>query len=131
MLGAKTEQVTTALEFGSEWRTVKVLPHPASEHDFIVEVDVGVLADPLPGAASMAFMDLPGVSRDTDAWQLLLLNGESVILKTTICIHGTTAHDLEALMSEALDKAGALHTGHEESESAEISEAPANPLHFA
>jgi hypothetical protein len=131
LLGASTEQLTTALEFESEGRTVKVLAHPASEHDFIVEVEVGVLADPLPGAASMAFMDLPGSSAGCDKWHLLLLDGERMILKKTIPVHGTTAHDLEGVMSEALDKAEELRSGGSLKAPEEFLAAFANPLHFA
>ena len=131
LLGASTEQLTTALEFESEGRTVKVLPHPASEQDFIVEVEVGVLADTLPGADSMAFMDLPGSSAGSDKWHLLLLDGERMILKKTMPVHGTTAHDLEGVMSEALDKAEELHSGGSLKAPEEIIAAFANPLHFA
>jgi hypothetical protein len=111
LVGASTEQVTTALEFESEGRIVKVLPHPASEKVFIVELEVGVLADPLPGAASMAFMDLPGATLGSDAWHLLLLDGKRMILKKTVPVHDTTAHELERVMSEALDKAEELDSG--------------------
>jgi hypothetical protein len=131
LLGASTDQVTTALEFESEERTVKVLPHPANEQDFIIEVEVGTLEEPLHGAASMAFMDLPGSSVGSDAWHLLLLDGERMILKKTIPVQGTTAHDLEAVMSEALDKAEELHSGGSLKAPEEIIDAMANPLHFA
>jgi hypothetical protein len=131
LLGASTNQVTTALEFESEGRTVKVLPHPASEQDFIVEVEVGVLADPLPGAASMAFLDLPGSSVGSEAWHLLLLDGERMILKKAIPVTGTTAHDLEGAMSEALDKVEELQSGGSLKAPEEIIDTMANPLHFA
>lgn len=131
LLRASTDQVTTALEFEFEERTVKVLPHPASEQDFIVEVEVGVLADPLPGAPSMAFMDLPGSSAGSDKWHLLLLDGQRMILKKTIPVHSTTAHDLEGVMSEALDKAEELHSGESLQAPEELIADLANPLRFA
>jgi len=131
LLGASTDQVTTALEFESEERTVKVLPHPANEQDFIIEVEVGMLEEPLSGAPSMAFMDLPGSSVSSDAWHLLLLDGERMILKKTIPVHGTTAHDLEAVMSEALDKVEEIQAAPSLSDHPLKVEDIKNPLHFA
>ena len=131
LLGASTDQVTTALEFESEERTVKVLPHPANEQDFIIEVEVGMLEEPLSGAPSMAFMDLPGSSIGSDAWHLLLLDGERMILKKTIPVHGTTAHDLEAVMSEALDKVEEIHAAPLHPDQFLLAEIRTNPLDFA
>lgn len=131
LLGASTEQVTTALEFESEGRTVKVLPHPASAQDFIIEVEVGMLEEPLFSAPSLALLDLPGSSAGSKEWHLLLLDGERMILKKTIPVHGTTAHDLEGVMSEALDKVEELHSGGSLEAPEEIIADIANPLHFA
>lgn len=131
LLGASTDKVSTALEFESDGRTVKVLPHPGSEQDFIVEVEVGALADPLTGAASIAFMDLPGSSAGSDSWHLLLLDGERMILKKTIPVHGTTAQDLEGVMSEALDRAEEIYSGGSLKAPEELIAAISNPLHFA
>lgn len=131
LLGASTEQVTTALEFESEGRTVKVLPHPASAQDFIIEVEVGMLEEPLFSAPSLAFLDLPRSSAGSKEWHLLLLDGERMILKKTIPVHGTTAHDLEAAMSEALDKAGEIQAAPSLAAVEQMAESLANPLHFA
>lgn len=131
LLGASTEQVTTALEFESEGRTVKVLPHPTSEQDFIIEVEVGLLEEPLTGAPSLAFLDLPGAAAGSKEWHLLLLDGERMILKRTIPVQGTTAYDLEAVMSEALDKAEEIQASQSLGAEEKSAEPPANPLHFA
>jgi hypothetical protein len=46
-------------------------------------------------------------------------------------VHGTTAHDLEAVMSEALDKVEEIQAAPSLVAMEQTAESLANPLHFA
>lgn len=131
LTGAETDQIVTALEFEFGKHVVKVLPHPGKAEDCIIEVEVGVLAEPLMGAASMAALDMPESASGNDSWSLLLLGGERMVLKKTISVLGTTAHDLESLISEALDKVEEIHSGHPSFSQEQTIETITNPLNFA
>lgn len=131
LIGADTDQIVRALEFEAEKHTVRVLPHPLDPTLFIVEVEVGKLEEPASFTPSMVVLDIPDAGAGGNPWQKVLLDGHRVVLKKILSVPGTSAHDLEDCLSEALDRAEELQDGPNQDAVLEPGATISNPLHFA
>ncbi|MFM8984054.1 MAG: hypothetical protein ACKOLA_14425 [Spartobacteria bacterium] len=99
---------TLGLEFRTARHTVRVLPHPLEESQFVVSVDVLATGAGVPDSAWQMLLRMNLAAIAEHGWQIGLEEGGTLVLFQVVELSRCGPSGLEKLMSDGLDRAEAL-----------------------